>query len=124
VTRRALLGGLAALLAAGCATGQAPTQTGPMTTTTAGGFRVEAMPGTDRKGRPTVWGYVYGGGRGQPRLLVETLDAAGQPIAQQVVYVDEDFAGGRVYYEARPQTPGPAYRVTVQQVIWNFNGAP
>jgi hypothetical protein len=56
----------------------------------------------DRKGRPTVWDYVYGGGRGRPRLLVETLDATGQPIGQQVVPVDQDFAGGRVYYEARP----------------------
>ena len=56
----------------------------------------------DRKGRPTVWGYVYGGGRGRPRLPVETLDATGQPIAQQVVPVDQDFTGGRVYYEARP----------------------
>jgi len=63
---------------------------------------VEATPGMDRKGRPTVWGYVYGGGRGRPRLLVETLDATGQPIAQQVVPVDQDFTGGRVYYEARP----------------------
>ena len=124
MTRRALLAGLAALLAAGCATGQPPTQSGPTTTTTDQYFRAEATPGMDRKGRPIVWGYVYGGGRGRPRLLLETLDATGHPIAQQVVPVDQDFAGGRVYYEARPPTPGPAYRVTVREVISNFNGAP
>ena len=122
--RRALLGALAALLAAGCATVEPPIQTGPTTVTTDRYFRVDVTPGTDRKGRPIVWGYVHGGGGGRPRLLVETLDAAGKPIAQQVVFVDQDFAGGRVYWEARPQTPGPAYRVTVQAVISNFNGAP
>jgi hypothetical protein len=34
------------------------------------------------------------------------------------------WPAGRVYYEVRPRTPGPAYRVTVQDVISNFNGAP
>lgn len=90
-------------------------------------FRVEATPGTDRRGRPTVWGYVYslsGRGGGRPRLLLETLDATGKPIAQQIVYVDGDFSGGRVYWEARPATPGVAYRATVQFVVSIFNGAP
>ena len=122
--RRALFGALAALLAAGCATVEPPTQTGPTTVTTDRYFRVDATPGTDRKGRPIVWGYVHGGGGGRPRLLVETLDAAGKPIAQQLVFVDQDFAGGRVYWEARPRTPGPAYRATVQSVVSTFNGAP
>ena len=58
------------------------------------------------------------------RLLVDSLDAAGLPIAQQLVYVDEDFASGRVYWEVRPNTPGAAYRATVQSVVSNFNGAP
>src|SRR5262245_66265346 len=44
-------------------------------------FRVEAQPGTDRKGRPIVWGYVYlhtkGQGSARVRLLVESLDEAG-----------------------------------------------
>ena len=124
MTRRALLGAMAALLATGCAPVEPPTQSGPTIVTTDRYSRVDATPGTDRKGRPIVWGYVHGGGRGRPRLLMETLDAAGKPIAQHVVFVDQDFAGGRVYYEARPQTPGPAYRVTVQDVISNFNGAP
>ncbi len=127
LTRRALLGGLAALGAAGCAgasgTGGGTGATGPTNTTTQQSFRTEATPGVDRKGRPIVWGYVYGGG-GRPRLRLETLDATGKPIAEQLVYVDQNFAGGRVYYEARPNTPGPAYRATVDSVISTFNGAP
>jgi hypothetical protein len=75
MTRPALVGGLTALLAAGCA-GQSHTQSGPTSTTTDEYFRVESTPGTD------------------------------------------------IYYEARPQTPGSAYRVSVQQVISDFNGAP
>lgn len=126
MTRRALLGGVAALLLSGW-TSRARAQ-GAMTTTTDQYFRVEATPGTDRRGRPIVWGYVYTlsgrGSGGRPRLLLETLDAGGKPIAQQLVYVDADFASGRVYYEVHPQTPGPAYRATVQSVVSNFNGAP
>jgi len=128
VSRRALLGCLAALLVlVWPRRAQAQAQGGAMTTTTDQYFRVEATPGTDRKGRPTVWGYVYslsGRGGGRPRVLLETLDAAGKPVAQQLVYVDSDFAGGRVYWEARPNTPGPAYRATVQSVVSTFNGAP
>ena len=126
MTRRALLDFLPALLALGWPR-RAHAQGGAMTTTTDQYFRVEATAGTDRRGRPLVWGYVYslsGRGGGRPRLLLETLDAAGQPIARQLVYVDEDFASGRVYYEARPNTPGVAYRATVQSVVSNFNGAP
>ena len=126
MSRRALLGCLAALLVLVWPR-RTQAQAGAMTATTDQYFRVEATPGTDRKGRPTVWGYVYslsGRGGGRPRLLLETLDAAGKPVAQQLVYVDSDFASGRVYWEARPNTPGPAYRATVQSVVSTFNGAP
>ena len=126
MTRRALVGLLSALVV--LAWPRRPlAQGGAMTTTTDQYFRVETTAGTDRKGRPTVWGYVYslsGRGGGRPRLLLETLDAAGKPVAQQLVYVDEDFASGRVYWEARPNTPGAAYRATVQSVVSTFNGAP
>jgi len=126
MTRRALIGLLAALVVLGWPR-RPLAQGGPMTTTIDQYFRVETTAGADRKGRPTVWGYVYslsGRGGGRPRLLLETLDAAGKPIAQQLVYVDEDFASGRVYWEARPNTPGAAYRATVQSVVSTFNGAP
>jgi hypothetical protein len=128
MTRRSLLTGLAALCAAGCAgasgTGGGTGATGPTTTTTSEDFRVEVTPGVDRKGRPTAWGYVYGRARGRPRLRMETLDASGKPIANQLVYVDEDLHAGRAYFEIRPNTPGPAYRATVESVISTFNGAP
>src|SRR5688500_1684742 len=127
MTRRALVGLLSGLVV--LAWPRRPlAQGGAMTTTTTDQyFRVETTVGMDRKGRPTVWGHVYslsGRGGGRPRLLLETLDAAGKPVAQQLVYVDQDFASGRVYWEARPNAPGAAYRATVQSVVSMSNGAP
>ena len=94
MTRRALVGLLSALVV--LAWPRRPlAQGGAMTTTTDQYFRVETTVGMDRKGRPTVWGYVFslsGRGGGRPRLLLETLDAAGKPVAQQLVHVDQEFA--------------------------------
>ena len=86
-------------------------------------FRLEYAPGTDRRGRPVVSGYAYlnatGQGAARVRLLVETLDAAGQPVASQIAYVDEDIVlGARNYFELRPKTPGAAYRVSVYSADW------
>lgn len=90
-------------------------------------FRVEAQPGTDRKGRPIVWGYVYlhtkGQGSARVRLLVESLDGAGQPVASEVAYVDNEvLLYGRTYFEWRPKTPASAYRVTVYSADWTKQG--
>lgn len=90
-------------------------------------FRVESQPGTDDKGRPIVWGYVYlhtkGQGSARVRLLLETLDAAGTPIAREIVYVDSEVPlYNRAYFEVRPNTPGPAYRVTVYSADWGKMG--
>lgn len=86
-------------------------------------FRLEYAPGTDRRGRPVVSGYAYlnatGQGAARVRLLVETLDSAGQPVASQIAYVDEDIVlGARNYFEVRPKTPGAAYRVSVYSADW------
>ena len=86
-------------------------------------FRLEYAPGTDRRGRPVVSGYAYlnatGQGAARIRLLVETLDAGGQPVASQNAYVDEDIVlGGRNYFEVRPKQPGAAYRVSVHSADW------
>ena len=128
MTRRALVGLLSALIVPAWPRRlRAQGAAGAMTITTDQQFRVETTGGMDRMGRPTVWGYVYslgGRGGGRPRLLLETLDAAGKPVAQQLVYVDQDFASGRVYWEARPNTPGAAYRATVHSVVSMSNGAP
>ena len=90
-------------------------------------FRVEAQPGTDRKGRPVVWGYVYlhtkGQGSARVRLLVESLDAAGQPVASEIAYVDNDvLLYSRTYFEMRPHTPASAYRVSVHSADWTKQG--
>jgi hypothetical protein len=86
-------------------------------------FRLEYAPGTDRRGRPVVSGYAYlnatGQGAARVRLLVETLDPAGRPVASQIAYVDEDIVlGARNYFEVRPATPGAAYRVSVHSADW------
>jgi hypothetical protein len=90
-------------------------------------FRIEYAPGTDRKGRPTVSGYIYlnslGQGAARVRLLVETLDGAGQPVSSQIAYVDTDIqVSGRTYFEARPKTPGANYRVTIYSGDWLRTG--
>ncbi|HKZ08918.1 MAG TPA: hypothetical protein VJU81_25845 [Methylomirabilota bacterium] len=90
-------------------------------------FRVEAQPGTDRKGRPIVWGYVHlyrkGQGSARVRLLVESLDAGGQPVASEIAYLDSEvLLWNRTYFEVRPQRPASTYRVTVHSADWTKMG--
>ena len=90
-------------------------------------FRIEYAPGTDRKGRPTLSGYIYlnstGQGAARVRLLVETLDASGQTVARDIAYVDTDVqVSGRTYFETRPKTPGANYRVTIYSGDWLRTG--
>jgi hypothetical protein len=124
--RHALRAGLAAFLLAGCAAGGLGagfTATGPTIRDGSSGYVVETTPGKDAQGRAMVSGYVYGRG-GRPRVLLESLDANGSPIAQQLVYVDQDMSAGHAYFEVRPNTPGVSYRGRVQSVQSLFNGAP
>lgn len=90
-------------------------------------FRIEYAAGTDRKGRPTLSGYIYlnstGQGAARVRLLVETLDASGQVVARDIAYVDTDIqVSGRTYFEARPKTPGANYRVSIYSGDWLRTG--
>ncbi|HTK89785.1 MAG TPA: hypothetical protein VL948_06035 [Verrucomicrobiae bacterium] len=90
-------------------------------------FTIESAPGADRKGRPTVSGYIYlnstGQGAARVRLLVETLDGSGQAVASTIAYVDTDVqVGGRTYFEARPKTPGATYRVSIYSGDWLRTG--
>ena len=125
LTRRALFGLLTSLLLAGWA-GHAEAQS--ITPQNAARyFRIDAQPSTDRSGRPVVSGYVYlnstGLGAARVRLLVESLDAAGQPIAQEIAYVDSDVPfDGRTYFWMRPKKPGASYRVTVHSGDWTRTG--
>ena len=83
----------------------------------AGRFRVEIQAGQSKKGSPIVWGYLYNdgaGGVGNPRLLVETLDAQGQVIGQaQGEALGSVLSRGRLYFEVPIQTTGASYRVRV-----------
>jgi hypothetical protein len=125
VTRRTFLGLAPALLltrGAGPAGAQSVTaESAPKY------FRVESQPGIDRRGRPIVWGYVYlhtkGQGSARVRLLVESLDAAGQPIAREIAYLDSEVPlYNRAYFEVHPRTPAPAYRVSVYSADWGKTG--
>jgi hypothetical protein len=85
-------------------------------------FRIESQSGPDRRGQATVWGYIYnerGLGHARVRILVETLDASGRPIAREIDYVDNEIAlFSRRYFEVNPKTPGASYRVTVYSGDW------
>lgn len=121
VTRRSLLTLLLAPLGLGPLAGLAEAQS--ITPTNASNyFRVESQSGPGRGGEPTVWGYIHnerGLGNARVRILVETLDASGKSIAQEIDYVDNEVAlFGRRYFEVRPKTPGASYRVTVHSGDW------
>ena len=79
----------------------------------------------DKSGRPLIAGHVvtYGGKSGycSPRLLVETLDARGQVVAQNVGFIP-GYVGGydNVYFEEPIRAPGPGYRVSISS--WNNCG--
>ena len=83
----------------------------------AGRFRAEVQAGQSKKGVPIVWGYLYNdgaGGVGNPRLLVETLDAQGQVIGQaQGEALGSVLSRDRLYFEVPIQTTGASYRVRV-----------
>jgi len=72
----------------------------------------------DRAGRPLIAGRVitYGGKSGycSTRLLVETLDAQGQVVAQNMGFVP-GYVGGYddVYFELPIRTPGMGYRASI-----------
>jgi hypothetical protein len=72
----------------------------------------------DRAGRPLITGHVitYGGKSGycSTRLLVETLDAQGQVVAQNVGFVP-GYVGGYddVYFELPIRAPGVGYRASI-----------
>ena len=125
LTRRALFGLVPGLLLAGW-TGRAQAQS--ITPSNAAQYlRIESQTSADRSGRPVVSGYVYlnssGLGGARVRLQLESLDAAGQPIAREIVYVDSDVPfDGRTYFWARPKTPGASYRVTIHSGDWTRIG--
>ena len=89
-------------------------------------FRLESHTDKDKKGRDVVWGYIHntrGKGNARLRLLIETLDASGKPVATQIAYVDEDVPlFNRVYFLNRVNTPGASYRVSIHSGDWTRLG--
>ena len=57
-------------------------------------------------------------GASNVRLRVDSLDAAGKPIASTDAYVPDVPAGGRVYFEAPVKERAPRYRVTITSWDW------
>jgi hypothetical protein len=78
-------------------------------------FTVSWQP-AEYRGQPVVEGYVTNISpyeTTQIRVLVESLDGAGQTTAQRVAWVPGDLGGGgRLFFQV-PAAPAPAYRVSV-----------
>jgi hypothetical protein len=84
--------------------------------------------GQTRKGQPVIRGYVindYGRPASDVRVLVEVLDAAGQPIERQAGFVFGTVPGngGRSYFEVPLRTAGAGYRVTITAYDWRGGGS-
>jgi hypothetical protein len=86
-------------------------------------FAIDWQAG-ERRGRPVVSGHVvntYGVAAYYVRLLVESLDAAGQVTGTTVGYVSGDvLPGARIYFEVPVARAAPAYRVVV--LSWDWKG--
>jgi hypothetical protein len=78
----------------------------------------------ERRGRPVVTGHVVntlGIAAHNVRLLVESLDAAGQVTGTTIGYVSGDvLPGARMYFEVPVARAAPAYRVVV--LSWDWKG--
>jgi len=86
-------------------------------------FRIEQEAvRTPASGRPKISGYIYNTHdhvAGRVRLLVEGLDATGQPVSRVFSYVGGDVpAEGRRYFEVAAPTPATTYRITVSSFEW------
>lgn len=79
-------------------------------------FRIESTSGPGRRG-PVVSGYVhniYGHTAGNVRLVIESLDGAGQVTASTIVQVLGTIGpGDRAYFETAAPREGASYRVRV-----------
>jgi hypothetical protein len=86
-------------------------------------FKVDWQAG-ERRGRPVVSGHVvnnYGNAALNVRVLVESLDAAGQVTATKIGYISGDvLPGNRMYFEVPVERAAPAYRVVV--LSWDWRG--
>ena len=88
-------------------------------------FSLEWAPGQYR-GRPTVAGYVtnnYGVTADRVRVLVESLDGAGQVTATTIGYVNALVTPGtHAYFEVVVPARAAEYRVNVLSWDWRPGG--
>jgi hypothetical protein len=78
-------------------------------------FRVDASP-TARDGRAVVSGNVWNISDWRAdriQLLVEGLDATGQPVTQRVVWLGSDLSAGMHAFFEVPVPAAASYRVSV-----------
>jgi hypothetical protein len=78
-------------------------------------FSVDWQPGQYR-GKPSVEGYVSNNSpyhTNNIRIIVDSLDAGGQVINQQIAWVPGDLLGGSRLFFQVPTQPAPSYRVRV-----------
>ena len=113
----------------GSATGWAQTTVSPRSTAAQLGdkyFRVEFEPGRSKAARTVITGYVYndsGLAAAKVRLLVDSLDAAGQVTGTTVGYVDSVVPlKGRTYFEVPVDKPGASYSVSAPFFDWIEGG--
>lgn len=89
-------------------------------------FRVEWQAERTKNGQPAIRGFVYneyGTWAGDVRLLVESLNASGQPISRTRGYVNGDVPPrGRLPFEVILPAPAVTYRVTVEYFFWRHRG--
>lgn len=80
------------------------------------GFRVDWESAETKRGT-TIRGYVntdLGSGATNIRLIIESLDGAGQVVATTVGYLHGSAPPfGRLYFEVPLKAPAPSYRVRV-----------
>ncbi|HET7874230.1 MAG TPA: hypothetical protein VFN71_01795 [Methylomirabilota bacterium] len=91
------------------------------------GLRVEWTVGPTCRGQPQISGYLYND-RDQwaanPRLLLHSLDAAGQVTGSTWIYAISDVPPrSRSYFEAAVPGGPASYRVSVGSVDWRGYGA-
>ena len=114
----------AALLACFLSLGAGPVHAERITISgNAGTITLDWQAAQDKAGRPLIVGHMitYGAKSGycNPRLLVETLDAQGQVVAQHVGFIP-GYVGGfdNAYFEEPIRAPGAGYRVSLPS--WNI----
>jgi len=89
-------------------------------------LRLDWQVGSRLGGHPVIQGWVYndfGRPASDVRLLVESLDASGQPVGRTIGFVRGVVSfHDRTYFEVPIQTAGASYRVSITGFDWKGCG--